>query len=128
MTTTQADSTVAFTAYNLLTLTNGVPVAPDEIISGARAQHAGLSMEQLVRSMDALVAKSYIGKNPDGTYFCRDALRRRVMKRSRADADVQDEDGNFIGGWTGWELGMMDPKRPCAPQKFIPIEEALSIE
>jgi len=113
----EALSTVAFSAYNLLTLTG-----PSSVEDLAAAFPYPMSGPRLREALVALVDRRYVKctqiVEASPLFDVLDRKRRRVVGRDRSDARVT-EDGDILGGWEKWTV-------QCAQRGLISIEAAIA--
>lgn len=123
MTEEYADSTVAWTVYNMVCRTTGNIAKPEILLDVIREHvHSDLTLQRLRRVIRIMKRNGFLV--PRGKEFgpC-DRKRRIAVKRDRSDFHI-DEKGRIRGGWNGWlvrdplvGLVALEPKPPKAKKE-----------
>lgn len=116
---TNADSTVGFTVYNVLTMNRGAMTVEQIHIVAMNQQHMDLELAQVQRGADKLVYLKRI-KVEQGAYSLIATERFRVVRRDMSDYNVS----NMEGGWEGWQVQVPGLRDGIG---FRPLEELLGL-
>jgi hypothetical protein len=115
-----ADSTIALTAFNVLSMSSR-PLYRQALLKECSKYHPGLNAAQLERALDGLQARRWIdvvGSETIRAFSSKDGKRLIVIDRDRSEAEVAK--GVHEGGWATWRVR-------GANGSLVPIDKALEV-